>query len=421
MRYTDYRLAEDRTKVYRHYPIEKAFPLDEYRLRIERARTLMTSSGMDALVITSSAIGRWFTGALEPHSWHDRVPSRSTWYILTPDADYLYITPTNNHNLASSRRMTWVSEVREVVERTEWPRVEIWGINQVTEIFAELGLENSRLGFELGDTMTLGISFNDFLALKDLLPSASLVDASPVIRRLMAIQTPFEIECVRKACRAGQWIHERVAEVLRVGMTERALFHQLADLFRGKFGRGYAYAPNGGWDVRNQRENDYNLYHTPATDRPYRDGDHLCRGTSGASYAGYPGDIDRAWYLGSPPDVVVESYRKAWECNRAMAEAIKPGARCSDVYMAGVPIEVKFGGPQGRSGRRGHGLYNTGGLSVHPDNHTVLQPGMILSVEPMFGNDYGFFDLEDQFVVTETGAECLHDPAPENLTCIPIR
>jgi Xaa-Pro aminopeptidase len=40
---------------------------------------------------------------------------------------------------------------------------------------------------------------------------------------------------------------------------------------------------------------------------------------------------------------------------------------------------------------------------------------MILSVEPMFGNRHGFYDLEDQYVVTERGAECLHEPAPEEL------
>ena len=418
MRYSDYRLAADPTIGYGHYPIAPSFSREEYALRVTRARQLMADSRFDALVITSSAVGQWFTGTLEPHSWHDRVPSRSTWFILTPDADYLYITPTNNHNLASSRRMTWVSDVREVVERSEWPRVEIWDIKQMPEIFAELGLEGARLGFELGDTMTLGMSFNDFVALKGLLPRAQLDDASLVFRRLMAIRTPFEIDCVRKACQAGQWVHERVADVLHVGMSERELLQELSRLFHARFGPEYAYAPSGGWDVRNQRGNDYNLYHSTATERRYRDGDHVCRGTSGASCLGYPGDIDRAWYLGKPPAAVMESYRKTWESNRAMAAEIKPGARCSDVYMAGAAIERKFAGPVGRSGRRGHGLYNTGGLSVHPDNHIILEPGMIISVEPMFGNDYGFFDLEDQFVVTDGGAECLHDPAPEHLPCI---
>jgi len=41
------------------------------------------------------------------------------------------------------------------------------------------------------------------------------------------------------------------------------------------------------------------------------------------------------------------------------------------------------------------------------------------AVEPMLNNEYGYYDLEDQYVVTETGRECLHEPAPEQLPVIP--
>ncbi len=44
---------------------------------------------------------------------------------------------------------------------------------------------------------------------------------------------------------------------------------------------------------------------------------------------------------------------------------------------------------------------------------------MVLSVEPMLGNDHGYYDLEDQYLVTETGRECLHEPAPEELPLVP--
>lgn len=56
---------------------------------------------------------------------------------------------------------------------------------------------------------------------------------------------------------------------------------------------------------------------------------------------------------------------------------------------------------------------------MHPDNHTVLEPGMVIPVEPMFANEDGFYDLEDQYVVTETGSEVLHEPASEKLPVIP--
>lgn len=418
MNYAEHAVVRDETLEYTHYPLERDFPLDEYRLRITRARAEVVRAGLDALVITSGQVGRWFTGHDEPHSWHDQVPSRSTWYILTPDQDYLYMTPTNNHNFASARRATWVTHVREIVERTEWPRVEIWGLDQMPGIFANLGLARSRLGFELGDTMTLGLCVNDFLRLRELMGGAELVDAGPVIRRLMAIQTPLEIERARAACRAGVWIHAQVPRILRAGLTERQFFAQLREAFATRFEAGYHYEAEGGWDIRNAEADDYHLYHHGVTDRAFRPGDQICRGTSGASYRGYGGDVDRIWYLGTPPEIVRRWYRITWECNRAMAACIRPGARCSDVYAASLEVEGKYRLEPGRSGRRGHGFRNAGGLSVHPDNHTVLEPGMILSVEPMFGNRHGFYDLEDQYVVTERGAECLHEPAPEEMPVI---
>ena len=404
---------------YPGYPLEHDFTREEYVLRLRRAREEMARVNLDALVITSSAVGQWFTSAREPHEWHDRCQARSTWFILTHDDDYLYMSPTaHGEHFNTTRRSTWVSHIRGIAERSTWPRTEIWAIEQMPGIFKALGLERGRLGFELGDCMTLGLNVNDFLRLRDLMPSAELVDGSPAIRRLMSIHTPEEIERTRLACQAGVWVHNQVPNILRPGLTERTLVSWLSEAFYQRFGPGYAYQGEGAWDVRNPESGDSNIFHTALTDRAFRTGDLVGRATSGASYRGYGGDIDRVWYIGQPPAIVEQWYHTTWECNQAMALRIKPGARCSDIYAAGAAIEKRYGFPERRVGRTGHGLRNSGGLSVHPDNHTVLEPGMILSVEAMFGHEYGWYDLEDQYVVTATGHERLHERAPERLPVI---
>jgi Xaa-Pro aminopeptidase len=156
-----------------------------------------------------------------------------------------------------------------------------------------------------------------------------------------------------------------------------------------------------------------------ATDRVFRRGDTICRGWSGVIYRGYVADVDRVWHIGDPPEIVKTWYRANWECIRAMEEEIKPGKTFADVYAACARVEKEFGLPERPAGRVGHGYRNTSGLSVHPDNHTVLEPGMVFSCEPMFGNEHGFFDLEDQYVVTETGYERLNPAAPETVPVIP--
>jgi Xaa-Pro aminopeptidase len=401
------------------YALEPDFPREEYELRLARARERMAAARLDALVITSGAVGQWFTSALEPHEWHDRCPARTAWFILTPDGDHLYMTPTTaGEHFNTTRRTTWVTHIRAIVERTTWPRHEIWDLAQMPALFADLGLDRSRLGFELGDCMTLGLSVSDFLRLRELMPDAQLVDGSDVIRWLMSVHTPLEIERLRRACEAGVWMHAQVPRLLRVGLTEREFLARMAAAFRDRWGEGYSYRETGGWDVRNPGRGDANFFHAVATDRVFQLGDLLFRASSGVTYRGYYADNDRLWHLGPPPDVVREWYRVTWECNRAMAEAIKPGHRCSDVYAACARVERRHGFPLREVGRIGHGLRNTGGLSVHPDNHTVLEPGMVISVEPMFAAVHGFYDLEDQYLVTEMGREALHELAPEELPVI---
>jgi Xaa-Pro aminopeptidase len=237
----------------------------------------------------------------------------------------------------------------------------------------------------------------------------------------MSVHTPEEIHRVRLACEAGVWMHEQVPLLLRSGLTERELLESLESHFQVRWGHlagGYEYEPAGVWDVRNPARDDSLMFHATVTDRPFTEGDLVFRGWSGVRYCGYPADVDRIWYLGRPPTEVLDLYRVTWECNRAMAQAIGPGSTCADVYAAGTQVERQSGLAERATGRTGHGLRNTGGLSVHPANHTVLEPGMIISVEPMFSTEHGFFDLEDQYLLTEMGAEVLHPPAPEHLPVI---
>ena len=104
---------------YPGYPLERDFSRAEYDLRLSRARTWMAEAGLDALVITSSGVGQWFTSLAEPHEWHDRCPARSAWFILTQDGDYLYMAPTScGEHFNTTRRSTWVTRHGSFTART---------------------------------------------------------------------------------------------------------------------------------------------------------------------------------------------------------------------------------------------------------------------------------------------------------------
>ena len=394
------------------YPLTHDFPEAEYAARLARSRARMTETGLDALVITSGVVGQWFTSRLEPHEWHDRCQARSAWYVLSHERDVLLMSPTAaGEHFNTTRRSTWVREIRGIAERTEAPdRVEIWALEQMPAVFDDLGLAGGRLGFELGDCMTLGLSVLDFLRLRDLMPRAELVDGSAVIRRLMSVLTPWEIDQLRTACVAADWMHEQVSDILQSGMAERELFARLEARFPERYDEPYAYSqPAPGTSAMPERGS-MHAFHAVATDREYR-----------------PRRRRHAGIQWRRVQRVRGGHRSRVGHRRRVARGPRPlpadlGMQSGDGrgHQARHPRGRRLRGrradrgaarvSRAPTGRTGHGFRNTGGLSVHPDNQTVLEPGMVISVEPMFPTIHGFFDLEDQYLVTEAGAECLHRP-----------
>jgi Xaa-Pro aminopeptidase len=63
----------------------------------------------------------------------------------------------------------------------------------------------------------------------------------------------------------------------------------------------------------------------------------------------------------------------------------------------------------------GSGLDITEPPSVALHDPTVLEPGMVIHVEPKMIRPFGFFQLEEVVAVTETGYEILTPPAPQRL------
>ena len=95
-----------------------------------------------------------------------------------------------------------------------------------------------------------------------------------------------------------------------------------------------------------------------------------------------------------------------------MAEALRPGVTCADIFMIGARIlseeslaETRIEG----AGRMGHGqgILLTEPPSISPSDKTVLAPGMIVSTEPGVQSANGNFVWEDVHVITEDGSEQL--------------
>jgi Xaa-Pro aminopeptidase len=136
----------------------------------------------------------------------------------------------------------------------------------------------------------------------------------------------------------------------------------------------------------------------------------------GARLDGYCSDISRTVVIGEPDDTFKRVFQTVLDAQSRAIDAIKAGVSSRAVdTIARDHIEK-----QGFGGKFGHGLGHGTGLAIHeaprlsPLKDTVLEAGMVTTVEPgIYLDDWGGVRLENMVVVREDGAEVLNrlDPA----------
>jgi Xaa-Pro aminopeptidase len=130
----------------------------------------------------------------------------------------------------------------------------------------------------------------------------------------------------------------------------------------------------------------------------------------GARWGSYNSDLTRVLVTGPSSSKIEKVYQTVLSAQKKAIEAIRPGARAGDVdRIARRTIEeAGFGRYFGHS--LGHGL----GLKVHEapglreGSDVLLEPGMIITVEPgIYLKDWGGVRIEDDVLVTKAGHEVL--------------
>ena len=120
-------------------------------------------------------------------------------------------------------------------------------------------------------------------------------------------------------------------------------------------------------------------------------------------------------------DYVSEEHLRLWEVNVEVhergLELIKPGARCCDIAAELNDIYRSYNLLQYRSFGYGHSFGvlshyygREAGVELREDVETVLQPGMVVSMEPMIAipegePGSGGYREHDILIVGDTGAE----------------
>ena len=374
----------------------RGFPKAEHRARVARAQAAMAEAGLAALLLTTEPEVRYVTGFLT-RFWES--PTRP-WFVVVPAAgDPVAVIPAIGAPLMAT---TWISDIRT------WraPDYTDDGVSLLADTLREVARADGAIGVPSGGETHLRMPLADWARLGRALGRDRLRCDAGILRRLRMVKSEAEVAKVAAACAIADRAFVRVPEIAIPGVPLSEVFRRFQILCLEEGADWVPYlaggaAPGGYTDVI-----------SPATDRALVAGDVLMLDT-GLVRDGYFCDFDRNFALGSASDTLASAHARLIEATAAGFEAARPGATAADVFHAMDRI-VTGGAGGSDAGRLGHGLgmQLTEPPSLIPADNTVLEPGMILTLEP--GVDMGDGRIlvhEEDIVVAETGARWLSTPS----------
>jgi Xaa-Pro dipeptidase len=248
----------------------------------------------------------------------------------------------------------------------------------------------------------LSISHARFLKLQEAAKGAEFIDVESDIKALRMVKTPEERDGIRAAEKLNVEIWNEAKELFRAGMTEREMARVIRHLMIER-GDGEAFET-----IVCVGANAAECHHRP--DDTVWNGREPVLVDMGVRLNGYCSDLTRNLVPKSVRGLYRRVYALVEEANRAAIAAVKPGMTAAKLDKVARDIIKKggFGKCFGHSLGHGVGYEIHEAPTVSAKSRTVLEPGMIFTVEPgiyLEGN-LGV-RIEDLVLVTEDGCEVL--------------
>jgi len=267
------------------------------------------------------------------------------------------------------------------------------------------------------------INLENLKKLQDALSDAELVDISKLTMRQRMVKSAEEIELIRNGAQVADIGGAACVEAIGEGVPEyEVALHSTQAMVREISRR---YPESDIMDTWTWFQSGINSdgAHNPVSTRKIQKGDILSLNCF-PMIGGYYTALERTLFF----DHVSERHLEIWDANvevhRRGLELIRPGARCCDIAEELNEIFSKHDLLQYRTFGYGHSFGSLchyygreAGLELREDIETVIEPNMVVSMEPMVMlpetlPGAGGYREHDILVVTDDGAE--------NITAFPF-
>jgi len=267
----------------------------------------------------------------------------------------------------------------------------------IAEVVASASVE--RLGYEPN-----ALTVASFESIKASLSATSFVPSKGRIEALRSLKDKDEISEIRDAVKMAERAFTMVRAGLRVGESEKETADALEGYLRRCGATGSSFPPIVAVGPRSA------LPHArPTAETRIGEADFVLIDW-GATASPYKSDLTRVLVTGKVTSKFEKIYRTVLTAQERAIAAIRPGVKARDIDAEARAVIEDAGFGRFFTHGLGHGL----GMDIHEapalrkDSDVLLQPGMVITVEPgIYLPGWGGIRIEDDVLVTPDGCEVL--------------
>jgi creatinase len=370
----------------------RVFSDAEIEGRLARLRAHMESAGIDAVLFTSYHNINYFNDFVYCSF------GRPYGLVVTGDKSIAIVA-----NIDYGQ--PWRRGYGDTVTFTDWQRD-----NYYQAVKQEAGGAR-RIGVEF-DHMNLDARGK----LGAALPESDIVDVGQATMRMRMFKSAEEQDVIRNGARVADIGGAACVEAIAEGAPEyEVALHSTQAMVR-EIARTYPQSDlMDSWTWFQSGINTDGA-HNPVTTRRIEKGDILSLNCF-PMISGYYAALERTLFLDHADDRSLELWNVNVKVHRRGLELIRPGARCCDIAAELNEIYAEYGLLKYRTFGYGHSFGTLShyygreaGLELREDIETVLEPGMVVSMEPMITLPVGEagaggYREHDILILQEDGAE----------------
>jgi creatinase len=387
--------AVDRPQVISLPNGDKVIPMfspGEMERRLGALRTLMAELDVEAALFTSYHNINYYADFLYCSF------GRPYGLIVTPDAQ---TSISANIDYGQPHRRTY----GENVVYTDWQRDNYFrAIEQIVPGARRLGVEFDHMSLQAREK------------LERVFPSIELVDVSGGCMRRRMLKSAEEIAVIRSGARIADHGGEAIVAVIGEGIPEYEVALAGTQAMVREIANSYPHSELMDTWVWFQSGLNTDGAHNPVTSRRVQRGDILSLNCF-PMIQGYYTALERTLFFAECDEASLRYWEINVEVHERGIELIRPGARCGDIalelneiYRGHGVLERRTFGYGHSFGVLSHYYGREAGLELREDIDTVLEPGMVVSMEPMITipdgePGAGGYREHDILVITEDGAE----------------